>query len=214
MPDWLAALRREHTTGALTDEAALADPLEQFRVWLGEAHAIGTLHANAMTLSTVDEAGQPDARVVLLKGFDARGFVFFTHRTSPKGRQLASHPVAALTFFWDLLERQVRVRGTVEWTTDQESDEYFQSRPRGSQLGAIVSDQSVVIEGRDVLERSLADLADRTEGSALSRPATWGGYRVVPVEFEFWQGRANRMHDRIRYTLTDHQRWKRERLAP
>ena len=214
MTDWLAGLRREHVTGTLSDADANPDPFEQFRDWLGAAHAAGMLQANAMTLSTVDVDGRPDGRVVLLKGFDERGFVFYTSRASRKGDQLAANPHAALTFFWDVLERQVRIQGLVEWTTDAESDEYFQSRPRGSQLGAIVSNQSAVIPGRDALEDELAAVAARTGDQPLERPRTWGGYRLAPTEIEFWQGRQNRLHDRIRYTLTRHDGWARERLAP
>jgi pyridoxamine 5'-phosphate oxidase len=214
MTEWLAGLRREHTTGALADADAHPDPFEQFRTWLGEAHAAGILQPNAMTLSTVDGNGAPDARVVLLKGLDDRGLVFYTHRTSRKGRQLAAHPEVALTFFWDLLERQVRVLGRVEWTTDAESDEYFQSRPRSSQLGALVSNQSAVIPGRESLEEALAELAARTADQPLARPASWGGYRVLPSEWEFWQGRPSRLHDRIRYRSDAHGQWARERLAP
>src|SRR3954469_2071120 len=137
MTEWLAGLRREHTTGAFADADALPDPFDQFGAWLEAAQGSGILQPNAMTLSTVDEHGHPDARIVLLKGFDRRGFVFYTHRTSRKGRQLGALPYAALTLFWDAIERQVRVQGAVEWTSDAESDEYFGSRPRGSQLGAI-----------------------------------------------------------------------------
>lgn len=214
MTEWLAGLRREHTTGAFADEDAHPDPFEQFRLWLSDAHAAGSLQANAMTLSTIDEHGHPDARIVLLKGFDRRGLVFYTHRTSRKGRQLAAQPHAALTFFWDILERQVRVLGSVEWTSDAESDEYFRSRPRSSQLGAIVSDQSAIIPGRDTLERALAELQDRSGEDLLERPRGWGGYRVLPSEFEFWQGRPSRLHDRIRYVPDFHGNWTRERLAP
>ena len=214
MTEWLAGLRREHTTGAFADEDAHPDPFEQFRLWLGDAHAAGILQANAMTLSTVDEHGHPDARIVLLKGFDRRGLVFYTHRTSRKGRQLAAQPHAALTFFWDVLERQVRVLGSVEWTSDTESDEYFRSRPRSSQFGAIVSDQSAIISGRDTLEQALAELQDRSGEEPLERPRGWGGYRVLPSEFEFWQGRPSRLHDRIRYVPDAHGHWTRERLAP
>jgi pyridoxamine 5'-phosphate oxidase len=213
MTDWLAALRREHKSGTLSDAEARPDPFEQFRVWLHDAHESGVLHPNAMTLSTTDVDGRPDGRIVLLKGFDERGFVFYTHRTSLKGRQLAANPLAALTFFWDVLERQVRVHGTTELTSDAESDEYFRSRPRGSQLGAIVSNQSEVIDTRDRLERALVDLERQIGDAPLERPATWGGYRVRPVEFEFWQGRPNRLHDRIRYRLADGV-WVKERLAP
>jgi pyridoxamine 5'-phosphate oxidase len=215
MTERLADIRREHTTGAFTDADAHADPFQQFRTWLGDALASRQLQANAMTLSTVDSDGRPDARVVLLKGFDDRGFVFYTHRSSRKGTQLADHPHAALTFFWDVLERQVRVRGSVEFTTDAESDEYFHSRPRSSQLGAIISSQSDVIPGRELLEASLSELAARAGDDPLERPRMWGGYRVVPVEFEFWQGRPSRLHDRIRYALDgQHGTWRRERLAP
>lgn len=214
MTEWLAGLRREHTTGALADDHAHPDPFEQFRLWLGDAHAAGIQQPNAMTLSTVSAHGRPDARVVLLKALDDRGFVFYTHRTSRKGQQIAANPHVALTFLWDGLERQVRVLGSVEWTTDAESDEYFLSRPRGSQLGAMVSNQSAVIEGRESLEAALADLAARTGDGPLERPRTWGGYRVLPSEFEFWQGRPSRLHDRIRYVPDGHGLWRRERLAP
>ena len=214
MTEWLAGLRREHTTGAFADEDANPDPFEQFRLWLSDAHSSGVLQANAMTLSTVDELGHPDARVVLLKGFDKRGLVFYTHRTSRKGKQIAAHPYVALTFFWDILERQVRVLGSVEWTSDAESDEYFHSRPRSSQLGAIVSNQSAVISGRHSLEESLAELEASSGEDRLTRPPAWGGYRVVPTEFEFWQGRPSRLHDRIRYVQDAEGSWVRERLAP
>jgi pyridoxamine 5'-phosphate oxidase len=214
MTDWLAAMRREHTSGTLTDDEARPDPFEQFRAWLHDANTSGVLHPNAMTLSTVDLQGRPDGRIVLLKGFDERGFVFYTHRTSLKGRQLAAEPRVALTFFWDVLDRQVRVHGIAEPTTDAESDEYFRSRPRGSQLGALVSNQSAVIDSRRRLEEALAELDRRTGNAPLQRPATWGGYRVQPVEFEFWQGRPNRLHDRIRYLRADDRAWIRERLAP
>ncbi len=214
MTEWLAGLRREHTTGAFTEADAHPDPFEQFRAWLGDAHAAGIMQPNAMTLSTIDEHGHPDARIVLLKGLDERGLVFYTHRTSRKGRELAAHPHASLTFFWDSLERQIRVKGSVEWTTDAESDEYFLSRPRGSQLGAIVSNQSAVIPDRDVLEQALVELAARVGDAALERPRSWGGYRVLPVQWEFWQGRPSRLHDRIRYRQNVHGEWTKERLAP
>lgn len=214
MADSIADIRREHLMGSLSEADTHPDPIEQFRAWFGDALSAGLLQPNAMTLSTVDADGRPNGRVVLLKGFDESGFVFFTHRTSRKGEELAANPHAALTFFWDTLERQVRIQGTVEWTSDAESDEYFQSRPRGSQLGAIISKQSAVIASRDVLEQSLADLTEKVGDAPLQRPSTWGGYRIVPTEFEFWQGRPSRLHDRIRYTLTRHSGWVRERLSP
>ena len=212
MADWLADLRPSHAQRTLDDDQVAADPFAQFRAWLDEAYAAGVAQPNAMTLATV-EAGAPDARIVLLKAFDTRGFVFYTHRTSRKGRALEAVPKAALTFWWDPLERQVRVRGDVEHTSDAESDEYFDSRPRGSQLSAMVSAQSEPVE-RAALDRALADLEAKTAGQPLVRPPTWGGYRVVPAEFEFWQGRANRLHDRIRYTRTPAGTWARTRLAP
>jgi len=214
MDDSIAGIRREHVTGVLADTDAHPDPIEQFRIWFGDACAADVLQPNAMTLSTVDVDGRPNARVVLLKGFDESGFVFYTHRTSRKGEELAENPYAALTFFWERLERQVRIQGSVEWTTEAESDDYFQSRPRGSQLGAIVSKQSTVVPGREVLEEGLATLASQTGSNPLERPRTWGGYRVVPTELEFWQGRPSRLHDRIRYSRTIHGSWMRERLAP
>ncbi len=213
MSDWLADLRPAHGTRTLTEASASDDPFAQFRLWLDEAYAAGVAQPNAMTIATVDATGAPDARVVLLKAVDAHGFVFYTHRTSHKGRQLAHRHQAALTFWWDPLERQVRVRGEVEWTTDAESDEYFNRRPRGSQLSAMVSAQSEVVD-RASLEQALADLDACTIGQTLSRPASWGGYRVIPTEFEFWQGRPNRLHDRLHYQRDDHRGWIRKRLAP
>lgn len=215
MTDWLATLRPHSPAHHSLDEGdAHGDPFEQFRVWLADARHAGIHQPNAMTLSTVDSGGWPDARVVLLKGLDDRGFVFFTNRGSTKGIQLAANPHAALTFYWDHLERQVRVRGEVEQTTDAESDEYFASRPRLSQLSAAVSSQSAVIAGREHLEEALADLDARTEEGHVERPRLWGGYRLLPVEFEFWQGRPNRLHDRIRYRFDGRHPWLRERLAP
>ena len=214
MADWLADLRHEHTLGAFADADAHPNPFEQFRAWMTAAQGSGVLQPNAMTLSTVARDGAPDARLVLLKGFDERGLVFFTHRTSHKGEQLAANPRAALTFWWEPLERQVRVRGRVEWTSDAESDQYFDSRPRGSQLGATVSAQSEVVADRAALERALAALDARLGATVPTRPPTWGGYRLVPEEFEFWQGRPNRLHDRIRYQRRHEGDWTRERLAP
>ncbi len=214
MADWLADLRPEHARGALNEAEVHSNPFEQFRIWLAAAHESGMFQPNAMTLSTVTSDGAPDGRVVLLKGFDERGLVFYTHRESHKGQQLAANPRAALTFWWDTLERQVRVRGSVEWTSDEESDRYFDGRPRGSQLAAVVSPQSEVVADRAMLERALTALDARTEGAAPSRPPMWGGYRVVPTEFEFWQGRPNRLHDRIRYRRGNDGAWICERLAP
>ena len=199
---------------SLSEAEAHADPVEQFRRWFADAQAAGINAPNGMTLSTITEDGRPDARVVLLKGFDARGFVFFTHETSRKGRELARHPWAALTFWWDCLERQVRIAGAVERISDADADQYFQSRPRGSQLGALASPQSSVIPSRAVLEEKLAELEQRFAGMDVPRPSTWGGYRVAPGEIEFWQGRPHRLHDRLRYHRAPGGGWLRERLAP
>lgn len=198
----------------LSEADAHADAVEQFRRWFADAQAAGINAPNGMTLSTVTAEGRPDGRVVLLKGFDARGFVFFTHETSRKGRELAERPWAALTFWWDPLERQVRIEGAVERVSDADADEYFQSRPRGSQLGALASPQSEVIPGRAVLEEKLADLEKRFAGLDVPRPPKWGGYRVVPAQIEFWQGRPHRLHDRLRYHRAPGGGWLRERLAP
>jgi pyridoxamine 5'-phosphate oxidase len=208
-----ADLRRDYARAGLSEAAAAADPLAQFERWFGEALAAGLPEPNAMTLATATPDGRPSARVVLLKGFDARGFVFFTNRHSRKGRELAANPHAALAFFWPELERQVRVEGVVTPTGDAESDAYFASRPLASRLGAWASPQSEVIAGRDVLDRNLAELAGRLGGD-VPRPPHWGGYRVRPDAVEFWQGRPSRLHDRLRYARRPEGGWLRERLAP
>jgi pyridoxamine 5'-phosphate oxidase len=208
-----ADLRRDYARAGLSEADAADDPLAQFERWFGEALAAGLPEPNAMTLATATPDGRPSARVVLLKGFDARGFVFFTNRHSRKGRELAANPHAALAFFWPELERQVRVEGVVTPTSDDESDAYFASRPLASRLGAWASPQSEVIAGRDVLDHNLAELAARFGGD-VPRPPHWGGYRVGPDAVEFWQGRPSRLHDRLRYARRPEGGWLRERLAP
>ena len=169
---------------------------------------------NAMTLATCTTGGIPSARVVLLRGFDERGFAFFSNRRSHKGRELQENPRACLVFYWSQLERQVRVEGLVEWTSDKESDDYFASRPRGSQLAAIASEQSEVIPNREYLEYRVESVTQKYLDIPAPRPCHWGGYRVVPHVMEFWQGRPSRLHDRLRYRRDEEGSWVRERLSP
>lgn len=210
----IADLRREYTQHGLSEAEVDSDPFAQFRVWFDHALAAQLPEPNAMTLATATPDGRPSARVVLLKGFDQRGFVFYTNYQSRKGGEIEGNGWAALVFFWPELERQIRVEGRVERVTQQESDDYFGSRPAGSRLGAWASPQSQVIPGREVLEQRLSALAAQYEDQAVPRPEHWGGYRVVPVSIEFWQGRPSRLHDRLRYRWRDEQRWILERLAP
>lgn len=190
-----------------------ADPFKQFQKWFERALAAGSKLPNAMTLATATARGVPSARMVLLKDFDERGFVFYTNYESDKGRELDENPVAALVFYWAELDRQVRVTGPVTKTSGQESDEYFHTRPIDSQLGAWASNQSRVIAGRDVLEKRMEEMASKYEGKTVPLPPYWGGYRVSPTVIEFWQNREGRLHDRIRYRLADG-RWLIERLSP
>ena len=210
----IAQLRREYTRAGLNEADANPDPIEQFRKWFGESLNANLHEPNAMTLATATLAGRPSARVVLLKGFDARGFVFYTNYEGRKGRELEENPRAALVFYWGELERQVRIEGSVSRVPEEESDAYYASRPRGSRLEAWASEQSRGVEGRAVLERRLRELEDRYEGGEIPRPPFWGGYRVEPGEIEFWQGRENRLHDRLLYRRSEGGGWRVERLQP
>lgn len=208
----LANLRQEYMRAGLSEADAHADPLAQFERWFGEALAADLPLPNAMTLATTAPDGAPDARIVLLKGVEGGGFVFYTNYESRKGRQLAVRPEACLVFFWAPLERQVRIDGRVEKVPAAESDAYFQSRPLGARLSAHASAQSAVVKDRQTLEASL-EKQEQIHGQKPPRPAHWGGYRVIPARIEFWQGRANRLHDRLLYRRQA-SAWTIERLAP
>ena len=209
----IADLRRDYRARALSELEAHADPLKQFRQWLDEAVRAELLDATAMTLATALPDGTPDARIVLLKEAGPGGFVFFTNYESSKAAQLAANPRACLVFFWAELERQVRISGVVARVPEPVSDRYFASRPLDSQLGAWASPQSRVIPGRDELERQVADVSARFAQGHVPRPPHWGGFAVEPEEIEFWQGRPNRLHDRLRYRRAGSD-WTRVRLAP
>ena len=209
----VAALRRDYAFQGLDEEAVDPDPVMQFRLWLNAAVAADIADPNAMVLSTVGLDGAPSARTVLLKGLDERGFVFFTNRRSRKAQELAARPAASLLFGWIALGRQVIVRGQATAVADDEADGYFASRPRGSQLAAWASQQSDVVAGRDVVDAAMDAAAQRFVDSVIPRPPHWGGYRIIPAEIEFWQGRENRLHDRLRYRRMDAD-WAVERLWP
>ena len=209
----LAALRTDYSLKTLDERQVDRDPLKQFGVWMVEAIHAQVPEPTAMNLSTVDAGGRPSGRIVLLKGVDPRGFVFFTNYESRKGRDLAARPVAALTFMWKELERQVRIEGAVEKVSAAESDAYYETRPLGSRIGAWASPQSETIENRAWLEERWAALS-KEYGGEPTRPEHWGGYRVLPERIEFWQGRLSRLHDRIVFTRAEGQGWKIARLAP
>jgi pyridoxamine 5'-phosphate oxidase len=209
----IASLRREYARARLDEASVSPDPLVEFARWFDEAVKAEVMEPNAMTLATVSEKGSPSARVVLLKGFDERGFVFFTDYRSQKGIELGANPQAALVFYWPELERQVRITGRASPISREESEAYFLTRPRLSRISAWVSHQSQVIESRKALDDLVPGLESRFRGKEVALPPYWGGFRVAPETLEFWQGRESRLHDRLRFVLNG-DRWRVERLSP
>ncbi|MEH2257813.1 pyridoxamine 5'-phosphate oxidase [Nostoc sp.] len=214
MDKTVADLRKDYTLEGLSELEIDLNPFIQFKKWFDQALAAQLPEPNAMTIATATPDGKPSARMVLLKNFDERGFTFFTNYNSHKGQELAENPQAALVFWWAELERQVRISGYVEKVSETESDQYFHSRPANSRLGAWVSNQSEVIESREVLERRLQEFQSKYKNQEIFRPPHWGGLRVIPTEIEFWQGRPSRLHDRLLYSRLDNSIWKIERLSP
>ena len=210
----IADIRKDYQLQTLLETDIAADPFIQFGRWWDDALKSELDEVNAMTLATASLTGLPDARIVLLKSFTDDGFVFFTNYSSQKGRELAENPRACLVFFWKELERQVRITGSVAKVSEGESNEYFNSRPAGSRIGAWSSPQSSVIDSREIIEKNIANIEEQFTGTEITRPPHWGGYIVEPTVIEFWQGRTNRLHDRLQYSKMQDGSWKIERLAP
>lgn len=209
----IADIRKDYKLASFDETDAAANPIDQFTNWWTDATKSNIDEVNAMTLATVTPKNTPSARIVLLKDYDEKGFVFFSNYLSDKGKELSNNPTAALVFFWKELERQVRIEGVVEKVSEQESDEYFNSRPASSRIGAWASHQSAIIEYRQVIEQNVEKYTEAFGGDNIPRPDHWGGYRVMPTLIEFWQGRSSRLHDRIQYRKVE-QAWIKERLAP
>ena len=206
--------RENYTKGSLDINDVAVNPLQQFHLWFEQAVKSELKEPNAFHFSTASKDGKPSSRILLLKNLDDIGFTFFTNYLSRKGTELSENPHACMTFFWLELERQIRIEGTIEKVSEQESDEYFAVRPRGSQIGAWVSYQSSVIANREVLEKREKELITKFERQTIPRPSHWGGYRLIPTYIEFWQGRPSRLHDRIAYSKLSDGTWKIERLSP
>ncbi|MEN9951745.1 MAG: pyridoxamine 5-phosphate oxidase [Bacteroidota bacterium] len=209
----IADIRKDYQLKSLVESEVAKTPFAQFSIWWEEAVQSAIVEVNAMALSTVSPEGRPSSRIVLLKGYNEEGFVFFTNYTSDKGRQIENNQYVSLLFFWKELERQVRIEGTASQVAAEESDAYFDSRPVGSRLGAWASPQSQKIADREILDKELEKITAQFSEQQIPRPPHWGGYRVKPTKIEFWQGRSSRLHDRILYELTDEQ-WQISRLAP
>jgi pyridoxamine 5'-phosphate oxidase len=210
----IADLRKDYTAGGLDEADVDPDPIRQFSLWFEQARLVTGHEPNAMTVATANADGVPAARILLMKGFDDRGFVFYSNYDSAKGRDLAENPVVALLFYWPELERQVRISGKVEQVSREDSERYFHSRPRGSQIGAVASHQSTIIPNRQFLADAVTDLEVRYEGQDVPLPENWGGYLVRPDWIEFWQGRPSRLHDRLRYIRDENGAWTIVRLSP
>lgn len=210
----LQNLRQDYSSASLSEATIDINPIKQFDIWFNEAVAAKLPEPNAMTLATATHDGRPSARIVLLKGFNASGFVFYTNYLSRKGKEITKNPLGAITFFWGGLERQVRIEGTIEKISKEESEKYFHSRPKKSQLGAVVSPQSQEITDREILEEKMNKLEAEYGDKDIPKPSFWGGYILKPRMIEFWQGRSSRLHDRILYKKIDNSNWKKVRLAP
>lgn len=210
----IADIRKDYQLQTLVETDIATNPIEQFNKWWDEAVNSELDEVNAMTLATASASGMPSARIVLLKSFSAEGFIFFTNYNSHKGKELEENPFACLVFFWKELERQIRITGSIEKVDGAESDEYFNSRPVGSRIGAWASPQSSVIPSRETIESNLVKYQQKFAGGEITRPPHWGGFIVKPTIIEFWQGRPNRLHDRIQYSKLEDGKWKIERLAP
>ena len=212
--DKIANIRKDYKLKGFTEADANSNAIEQFTAWWNDALNSEIDEVNAFTLATATKDGKPSARIVLLKGYDENGFVFFTNYQSHKGKVMADNPQAGMVFFWKELERQIRIEGVVEKISDKESDEYFFSRPAGSQVGAWASPQSNVISSRNIIEENVKKYETQFAAEPITRPLHWGGCRIMQQLIEFWQGRPNRLHDRLQYTVQENGNWKMERLAP